>query len=73
MWSCNKVVVKQGSTIKSKCNELCLCFISCRIHKFMDYFARDIVGMSAYDFYHGNDVAVIQGHHAKCKNLFWTD
>ena len=33
----------------------------------MDYFARDIVGMSAYDFYHGNDVAVIQGHHAKCK------
>ncbi|KAL9958944.1 hypothetical protein ACROYT_G036022 [Oculina patagonica] len=36
-----------------------------RIHKFMDYFARDIVGMSAYDFYHGNDVAVIQSHHAK--------
>ena len=39
----------------------------CRIHKFMDYVAKDIVGMSAYDFYHGSDVALIQGHHAKCK------
>lgn len=38
-----------------------------RIHKFMDYFARDIVGISAYDFYHANDVTAIQGHHAKCK------
>ena len=36
----------------------------------MDYFARDIVGISAYDFYHGNDVAVIQSHHAKCKDKF---
>ncbi|KAK2561643.1 Neuronal PAS domain-containing protein 3 [Acropora cervicornis] len=36
-----------------------------RIHKFMDYFARDIVGISAYDFYHANDVTAIQGHHAK--------
>lgn len=36
-----------------------------RIHKFMDYFARDIVGISAYDFYHGNDIAIIQSHHAK--------
>ena len=34
----------------------------------MDYFARDIVGISAYDFYHANDIAVIQGHHAKCKH-----
>jgi len=34
----------------------------------MDYFARDIVGISAYDFYHASDIAVIQGHHAKCKD-----
>ena len=33
----------------------------------MDYVAKDIVGMSAYDFYHGGDVALIQNHHAKCK------
>ena len=39
----------------------------------MDYFARDIVGISAYDFYHGNDVAVIQSHHAKCKDKFSRD
>lgn len=36
-----------------------------RIHRFMDYFARDIVGISAYDFYHANDISAIQGHHAK--------
>ncbi|XP_068689163.1 uncharacterized protein [Montipora foliosa] len=36
-----------------------------RIHKFTDYFARDIVGISAYDFYHANDIGIIQGHHAK--------
>lgn len=39
----------------------------------MDYLARDIVGISAYDFYHGNDVAVIQGHHAKCKDKLSQD
>lgn len=33
----------------------------------MDYFAKDIVGISAYDFYHAGDVALIQGHHAKCR------
>lgn len=32
----------------------------------MDYLAKDIVGISAYDFYHAGDVALIQGHHAKC-------
>ena len=35
----------------------------------MDYFARDIVGISAYDFYHGSDIAVIQSHHAKCMKI----
>lgn len=33
----------------------------------MDYLAKDIVGISAYDFYHAGDVALIQNHHAKCK------
>lgn len=37
----------------------------------MDYFARDIVGISAYDFYHANDISAIQGHHAKCKHAFF--
>ena len=46
---------------------LMLFHLICRIHKFMDYVAKDIVGMSAYDFYHGSDVALIQQHHAKCE------
>ena len=54
------MIVRQNKNM----NHCHACF---RIHKFMDYFARDIVGISAYDFYHANDVTAIQGHHAKCK------
>ena len=40
--------------------------ILCRIHKFMDYYAKDIVGISAYDFYHMGDVSLVQDAHLKC-------
>ena len=66
-WWCIRGYCDHVSTPKQECESLSYF----RIHKFMHYFARDIVGISAYDFYHANDVTAIQGHHAKCKQPLW--
>ena len=38
-----------------------------RIRKYMDLTAKNIVGQSAYEFYHMDDMDVIQDAHAVCK------
>ncbi|XP_032241462.1 protein similar isoform X2 [Nematostella vectensis] len=70
---CQSVMSMNINELPLECNmfvsrvnmDLKIVYCEGRIHKFMDYFAKDIVGISAYDFYHAGDVAVIQGHHAK--------
>lgn len=38
-----------------------------RIRKYMNFTARDIVGMSAYEFYHLNDMMIVQDAHTDCE------
>jgi len=39
-----------------------------KIRKYMDFTAKDIVGLSAYEFYHLNDMMVVQEAHSDCIN-----
>ena len=42
-----------------------------RIRKYMNFKARDIVGLSAYEFYHSNDMQIVHKGHHDCKFMLF--
>lgn len=49
--------------------DLRISFCEGKIRKYMNFTARDIVGMSAYEFYHLNDMMIVQDAHTDCINV----